>query len=154
VLVREYVVAEQTKIGHAAKVGPFSRLRLNSDVGEHCHVGNYVELKNTRMDAGSKANHLAYLGDAEIGTATNIGAGTITCNYDGVLKHKTRIARSVFVGSNATLVAPLTVGEGSYIAAGSTITKDVEPDALAIGRARQENKPEWAKKRREGRRKD
>ncbi len=144
-----YVVAEQAKVGQAARVGPFSNLRIKADVGESCHVGNYVELKNTRMDAGAKANHLAYLGDAEIGAAANIGAGTITCNYDGALKHKTKIARGVFVGSNATLVAPLTLGAGSYIAAGSTITRDVEPDALAFGRARQEDKPGWARARRE-----
>lgn len=149
VLIREYVVAEQTKMGRAAIVGPFSRVRMNADIGEHCHVGNYVELKNTRMEAGSKANHLAYLGDAEIGSKTNIGAGTITCNYDGVNKYKTKIAKGVFIGSNATLVAPLTIGEGSYVAAGSTITDDVAPDALAFGRARQVAKPEGGKNLRE-----
>jgi bifunctional UDP-N-acetylglucosamine pyrophosphorylase/glucosamine-1-phosphate N-acetyltransferase len=149
VRVLPYVVAEETRIGYAAAVGPFSRLRMNADVGQHCRIGNYVELKNTRMDAGAKANHLAYLGDAEIGAETNIGAGAITCNYDGVLKHKTKIAAGVFVGSNATLVAPLTLGEGSYVAAGSTITRDVEPDALAFGRARQEDKPGLAKRLRQ-----
>jgi bifunctional UDP-N-acetylglucosamine pyrophosphorylase/glucosamine-1-phosphate N-acetyltransferase len=108
-----------------------------------------VELKNTRMERGAKANHLAYLGDATVGSGTNIGAGTITCNYDGVSKHPTAIESSVFVGSNSTLVAPLRLGSGSYIAAGSVITADVEPDALAIGRERQVNKPGWARKRRE-----
>ncbi len=145
-----YVVAERTKIGQAAWVGPFSRLRQNAVVGDHCHIGNYVELKNTTMEHRSKANHLAYLGDACIGEATNVGAGTITCNYDGVHKHPTRIEDHVFVGSNSTLVAPLTVGSGAYIAAGSVITEDVAADALAVGRARQaEDKPGWAKRRRE-----
>lgn len=148
-----YVVAERAKIGHSAWVGPFSRLRLNAVVGDHCHVGNYVELKNTTMSHGSKANHLAYLGDAFIGEATNVGAGTITCNYDGVDKHPTRIEDHVFVGSNSTLVAPLTVGSGAYIAAGSVITDEVAQDALALGRARQTDKPGWAKKRREERKK-
>jgi bifunctional UDP-N-acetylglucosamine pyrophosphorylase / glucosamine-1-phosphate N-acetyltransferase len=149
VLLLPYVVAEKAKIGHAARVGPFSRLRPNADIGAHCHVGNFVELKNTRMDEGSKANHLAYLGDAEIGSKTNVGAGTITCNYDGVNKYKTKIAKRVFVGSNTTLVAPLEIGEGSYIAAGSTITESVEADGLAFGRARQVTKPQGARKLRE-----
>ena len=149
-----YVVAERTKIGHSAWVGPFSRLRQNAVVGEHCRIGNYVELKNTTMDQRSKANHLAYLGDAFIGEATNVGAGTITCNYDGVHKYPTRIGDHVFVGSNSTLVAPLTVGSGAYIAAGSVITDEVAQDALALGRARQTDKPGWAKKRREERKKE
>ena len=148
-----YVVAERAKIGHSARVGPFSRLRPNAVIGDHCHVGNYVELKNTTMDHRSKANHLAYLGDAFIGEATNVGAGTIMCNYDGVHKHRTHIADHVFVGSNSTLVAPLTVGSGAYIAAGSVITHEVAQDALALGRARQTDKPGWAKKRREERKK-
>jgi bifunctional UDP-N-acetylglucosamine pyrophosphorylase / glucosamine-1-phosphate N-acetyltransferase len=145
-----YVVAERARIGHSAWVGPFSRLRQNAVVGEHCHIGNYVELKNTTMESRSKANHLAYLGDAFIGEATNVGAGTITCNYDGVHKHITRIEDHVFVGSNSTLVSPLTVGSGAYIAAGSVITENVTADALAVGRARQaEDKQGWAKRRRE-----
>lgn len=144
-----YVVAQETRIGRGAWVGPFSRLRQKADVGEHVHVGNFVELKNTRMERGAKANHLAYLGDAAVGATTNIGAGTITCNYDGVSKHPTTIEDGVFVGSNSTLVAPIRLGSGCYIAAGSVITGDVEPDALAIGRERQTNKPGWARKRRE-----
>ena len=149
-----YVVAERTTIGHSARVGPFSRLRQNAVVGDHCHIGNYVELKNTTMDHRSKANHLAYLGDSFIGEATNVGAGTITCNYDGVHKHPTRIGDHVFVGSNSTLVAPLTIGNGAYIAAGSVITHEVARDALALGRARQTDKADWAKKRREEREKE
>ena len=154
VQILPYVVADRAKIAHSALVGPFSRLRPKSVVGEHCHIGNYVELKNTTMEDRSKANHLAYLGDAIIGEATNVGAGTIICNYDGVHKHPTRIADHVFVGSNSTLVAPVTVGSGSYIAAGSVITTDVARDALALGRARQTDKPGWAKKRREERKKE
>jgi bifunctional UDP-N-acetylglucosamine pyrophosphorylase / glucosamine-1-phosphate N-acetyltransferase len=144
-----YVVAERAKIGSSARVGPFARLRPNAVVGHHCHVGNYVELKNTTMEQGSKANHLAYLGDSIIGEATNVGAGTITCNYDGAHKYVTRIEDHVFVGSNSTLVAPLTIGSGAYIAAGSVITDNVPPDALALGRAKQIDKPGWARKRRE-----
>ncbi|HTY85659.1 MAG TPA: DapH/DapD/GlmU-related protein, partial [Silvibacterium sp.] len=112
------------------------------------HVGNFVEVKKTRLGKGAKANHLAYLGDAEIGSGTNVGAGTITCNYDGVNKHRTLIGEGVFVGSNATLVAPVAVGNGAYIAAGSAITENVPENALALGRARQINKKDWAKARR------
>ncbi|MGA8599267.1 MAG: bifunctional UDP-N-acetylglucosamine diphosphorylase/glucosamine-1-phosphate N-acetyltransferase GlmU [Bryobacteraceae bacterium] len=147
--VLPYVVAQDTRIGKGAWVGPFSRLRQKADIGEQVHIGNFVELKNTRMERGAKANHLAYLGDAAVGAATNIGAGSITCNYDGVSKHPTAIEDGVFVGSNSTLVAPVRLGAGSYIAAGSVITADVEPDSLALGRERQVNKPGWAKKRRE-----
>jgi bifunctional UDP-N-acetylglucosamine pyrophosphorylase / glucosamine-1-phosphate N-acetyltransferase len=143
-----YVVAQDTRIGKGAFVGPFARLRQKADVGPDVHIGNFVELKNTSMAAGSKANHLAYLGDTTIGKGTNVGAGTITCNYDGLNKHRTEIEEGVFVGSNSTLVAPVRLGSGAYIAAGSVITNDVEADALAIGRGRQENKPDWAKRRR------
>ena len=116
------------------------------------HIGNFVELKNTPFRRGAKAGHLAYLGDSDIGAETNIGAGTITCNYDGAKKHRTTIGEGAFIGSNSTLVAPLTIGEGAYIAAGSTVTKNVDPDALAIGRAHQMEKAGWAKKRREANR--
>lgn len=136
---------------HVAKgaiVGPYARLRPESEIGEGAHIGNFVEVKKTRVGAGAKANHLTYLGDADVGPGTNIGAGTITCNYDGKAKNYTRIGANVFVGSDATLVAPLEIGDGSYVAAGSTITEDVPPDALALGRARQTVKPEWAKKMR------
>ncbi|HWF46005.1 MAG TPA: bifunctional UDP-N-acetylglucosamine diphosphorylase/glucosamine-1-phosphate N-acetyltransferase GlmU [Bryobacteraceae bacterium] len=144
-----YVVADQSHIGAHVNVGPFSRLRPNARACEGSHIGNFVELKNTTLGAGSKANHLAYLGDSIIGSGVNIGAGSITCNYDGSKKHPTRIEDGVFVGSNSTLVAPLTIHEGAYIAAGSVITKEVKADALAIGRSRQSDKPGWAKQRRE-----
>lgn len=146
-----YVVAEASSIGAHASIGPFSRLRMNAEAADETHVGNFVELKKTRLGAGSKASHLAYLGDATIGPAVNVGAGTITCNYDGRQKHQTKIGANVFVGSNSTLVAPLEISEGAYIAAGSVITKDVEQDALAIGRAYQVEKPGWARRRRNSR---
>jgi bifunctional UDP-N-acetylglucosamine pyrophosphorylase / glucosamine-1-phosphate N-acetyltransferase len=130
-----------------AVVGPFARLRPGNRVGKNARIGNFVELKNTRLGAGAKANHLAYLGDSDIGEHTNIGAGTITCNYDGVSKHKTQIGKDAFVGSNSTLVAPLEIGDGGYIGAGSVITSHVPPEALALGRSRQVNKEGWAAKR-------
>jgi bifunctional UDP-N-acetylglucosamine pyrophosphorylase / glucosamine-1-phosphate N-acetyltransferase len=132
-------------VARGARIGPYARLRPGAEVGQGAHVGNFVELKAARLGAGAKANHLAYLGDAEIGAGSNIGAGTITCNYDGHLKHRTVIGEGSFVGSNATLVAPVTLGSGSFIAAGSTITEDVAPDALAFGRARQAAVPGGAK---------
>jgi len=146
-----YTIVGASVVERNAVIGPYARLRFDNHVEEGAHVGNFVELKKTRMGAGAKANHLAYLGDACIGARANIGAGTITCNYDGVHKHRTIIGEGAFVGSNSTLVAPLEIGEGAYIAAGSAITHAVPPDALALGRARQELKEGWAKKRRERR---
>lgn len=131
-------------IEEGATVGPFARLRPGTVVGRRAHVGNFVELKGTTLGEGAKANHLSYLGDAVIGAGTNIGAGTITCNYDGYQKYRTTIGSNVFVGSNAVLVAPVTLGDGAFIAAGSVITHTVEPDAMAFGRARQTNKPRAA----------
>jgi bifunctional UDP-N-acetylglucosamine pyrophosphorylase/glucosamine-1-phosphate N-acetyltransferase len=128
-------------VGAGAIVGPYARLRPGTTVGAGAHVGNFVELKNAALGAGAKANHLSYLGDADIGERTNIGAGTITCNYDGTHKHRTRIGGGVFVGSDSVLVAPLSVGDGAFIAAGSVITRDVAADAMAFGRARQESIP-------------
>ncbi|WP_269815578.1 bifunctional UDP-N-acetylglucosamine diphosphorylase/glucosamine-1-phosphate N-acetyltransferase GlmU [Elioraea thermophila] len=139
--IRSFSHLEGCVVRAGATIGPFARLRPGADVGPGAHVGNFVELKNTSLGARAKANHLAYLGDATIGAATNIGAGTITCNYDGVAKHRTVIGAGVFVGSNATLVAPLTLGDGAFIAAGSTITDDVAAEAMAFGRARQVEKP-------------
>jgi bifunctional UDP-N-acetylglucosamine pyrophosphorylase / glucosamine-1-phosphate N-acetyltransferase len=140
-----YVADSQVESG--ALIGPFARLRQGNRVGQNAHIGNFVELKNTRLGAGAKANHLAYLGDAEIGDRSNVGAGTITCNYDGVSKHKTSVGADAFVGSNSTLVAPIEIGDGSYIGAGSVITDAVPSDALALGRARQVLKEGWASKR-------
>ena len=148
VLVRPSCFIAESEIGKGAQIGPFAHVRPGCVIGEGAHVGNFVETKKVHMGAGSKANHLSYLGDAEIGSGTNIGAGTITCNYDGVDKHKTLIGEGVFVGSDSTLVAPLIIGEGAYIAAGSCITDNVPADALALGRARQITKPDWAKNRR------
>jgi bifunctional UDP-N-acetylglucosamine pyrophosphorylase / glucosamine-1-phosphate N-acetyltransferase len=135
--VRPYCVIEQARVGAGSKVGPFARLREGTDLAEGVHVGNFVETKKARLHRGAKANHLAYLGDAEIGEGTNVGAGVITCNYDGVNKHRTSIGRNVFVGSDTQLVAPVTVGDGALIGAGSTITRDVPADALALSRAPQ-----------------
>jgi bifunctional UDP-N-acetylglucosamine pyrophosphorylase/glucosamine-1-phosphate N-acetyltransferase len=148
VSILPYVVAEDSSIGAKSFVGPFARLRQNAEAEEGTHIGNFVELKKTRFGKGSKANHLAYLGDSIIGSQTNIGAGTITCNYDGQKKHQTNIGNGVFVGSNSTLVAPLTIGDGAYLGAGSVITKNVGVDALAIGRAHQVEKADWARRRR------
>ncbi|HEY1649876.1 MAG TPA: bifunctional UDP-N-acetylglucosamine diphosphorylase/glucosamine-1-phosphate N-acetyltransferase GlmU [Terracidiphilus sp.] len=139
---------ESSSVRDGARIGPYSHLRPGCDVGEKAHIGNFVELKKTRLGKGSKANHLAYLGDSEIGEGSNIGAGAITCNYDGASKFMTRIGNNVFVGSDSTLVAPITLGDGSYIGAGSCITEDVPADALAIGRARQVTKEGWAAERR------
>ena len=148
VLIRQNCILEDSQISDEAEIGPFVHLRPGCEVGEKAHLGNFVEMKKTRMGKGAKANHLSYLGDAEIGEGTNIGAGTITCNYDGVHKHRTTIGKRVFVGSDSNLVAPITIGDGAYIGAGSCITKDVPADALAVGRARQVTKPGWAAARR------
>jgi bifunctional UDP-N-acetylglucosamine pyrophosphorylase / glucosamine-1-phosphate N-acetyltransferase len=145
--IAAFTSVQDSHIETGAVVGPFARLRQGNRVGKDARIGNFVELKNTRFGAGAKANHLAYLGDSGIGDRTNIGAGTITCNYDGVSKHKTEIGKDAFVGSNSTLVAPLEIGDGSYIGAGSVITEAVPPDALALGRSRQVNKEGWAAKR-------
>lgn len=142
-----YTLIGTSRVGTGAKVGPFARLRLDNDVEAGAHIGNFVELKKTKMGAKAKANHLAYLGDASIGGGSNIGAGTITCNYDGTHKHQTRISPNSFIGSNSTLVAPVEIGEGSYIAAGSVITDSVGEDSLALGRARQVVKAGWPSKR-------
>lgn len=138
---------EGTKIGQGAVVGPFARLRPGTILEAESKVGNFVETKKTKLGKKAKANHLTYLGDAEIGEASNIGAGTITCNYDGgPVKHQTKLGKRVFIGSNTTLVAPVRVGEGAYVGAGSTINQDIPKDTLAIGRARQVNKAGYAKR--------
>jgi bifunctional UDP-N-acetylglucosamine pyrophosphorylase/glucosamine-1-phosphate N-acetyltransferase len=151
VLVRPGCILEEARIGLNAVLGPYSHLRPGSDIGEGAHVGNFVETKKIKLGKGSKANHLTYLGDAVIGAGVNIGAGTITCNYDGVAKHTTMIEDGVFIGSDSTLVAPVRVGKGAYVGAASCITEDVPADALAVGRARQIVKEGWAREKRAAR---
>jgi bifunctional UDP-N-acetylglucosamine pyrophosphorylase/glucosamine-1-phosphate N-acetyltransferase len=148
VIIRPGCVMEEARIGTGAVIGPYSHLRPGSEIGEGAHVGNFVETKKIKLGKGSKANHLTYLGDAEIGAGVNIGAGTITCNYDGTNKHKTVIEDGVFIGSDSTLVAPVRVGKGAYVGAASCITDDVPEDALAVGRARQIVKERWAREKR------
>ena len=141
---------EHASVGEETSVGPFAHVRPGSKLGAHCRIGNFVETKNATLHDGAKASHLTYLGDCVVGKDTNIGAGTITCNYDGYKKATTSIGEGVFIGSNSALVAPVTIGNGALIAAGSVITRDVPSEALALGRAKQENKEQWAKRRREG----
>ena len=148
VAIGAHSVLDSCRVAETAQIGPFSRLRPGSDIRAGAHVGSFVELKKTVLHEGAKAPHLSYLGDATIGRDTNIGAGTITCNYDGVSKHPTAIGNRVFIGSDTALVAPVRVGDGAYVAAGSVITDNVPGDALAIGRGRQVNKPGWAAARR------
>jgi bifunctional UDP-N-acetylglucosamine pyrophosphorylase / glucosamine-1-phosphate N-acetyltransferase len=136
------------RLGARAQVGPFSRLRPGADIRAGAQVGNFVEVKNSVMHEGAKAMHLTYLGDASVGERSNVGAGTITCNFDGVAKYETKIGRGVFVGSDTALVAPVRIGDGAYLAAGSIITENVPPEALAVARGRQVNKPGWARARR------
>ena len=145
--INSFCLIIESQIGPGAKVGPFAHLRPQSVVGQDAHIGNFVELKKTSMGRGSKANHLAYLGDATIGEGVNVGAGTITCNYDGTAKHPTVIEDGAFIGSDSQLIAPVRVGKGAYVAAGSSISEDVPPGSLAIARGRQVNKEGWARKR-------
>lgn len=144
-VVKPFCHLENAKVGVEADCGPFARLRPGSVLSSKAHVGNFVELKNTRLGAGAKAGHLAYLGDSEIGAGSNIGAGTITCNYDGANKHKTIMGEDVFIGSNSSIVAPVTIGDQATTGAGSTITQDVPAKALAVGRAKQRNIENWAR---------
>ncbi len=147
VVVNNFCVVVSSRVASGARVGPFAHIRPDSDVGENAHVGNFVELKKTAMGAGSKANHLTYLGDAVVGARVNVGAGTITCNYDGEKKHPTIIEDDVFIGSDTQLIAPVRVGKGAYVAAGSSITDDVPPGALGIARGKQVNKEGWVARR-------
>lgn len=144
--IKAFSHIEGAEIAEGAQIGPFARLRPGTKAGKNAKIGNFVETKNAQIGAGAKASHLTYLGDAEVGENANIGAGTITCNYDGFLKYKTVIGKEAFVGSNSALVAPVTIGDGAIVAAGSTITHDVPSDSLSLGRARQETKEEWAKR--------
>lgn len=141
--------AYDSTLGRNVHVGPFAHIRPKCDVGDGCKVGAYVEIKNAVFGQDTKMSHLTYVGDADVGSRVNFGCGTITSNYDGFKKFRTVIGDDVFIGCNTNLVPPVTVGGGAYVAAGTTVSRDVEPDSLAIGRARQENKPGWAKKRRE-----
>ncbi len=137
---------EGAVVGKGARVGPFARLRPGADLGPDVHIGNFVEVKNVTMGAGSKANHLAYLGDGSVGEKANIGAGTIFCNYDGFFKHKTEVGKGAFVGSNSSLVAPVKIGDGAYVGSGSVITKEVAADSLSLERSTQESREGWAAK--------
>jgi bifunctional UDP-N-acetylglucosamine pyrophosphorylase / glucosamine-1-phosphate N-acetyltransferase len=147
--VNHCCIMQNSRVATDAIIGPYSRLRPESDICEGAHVGNFVEIKKTRLGRGSKANHLTYLGDAVIGEGANIGAGTITCNYDGVQKHRTEIGDGAFIGSDSTLVAPIKIAKGAYVGAAACITQDVPEDALALSRAPQVIKEDWAKRRRE-----
>ena len=142
-----YSLIEGARIAAGARIGPFARIRPGTEIGEAAHIGNYVEVKASKIGAGSKANHLSYIGDAEIGTGVNVGAGTITCNYDGANKHRTIIGNDVFIGSDSQLVAPVTVGDGATIGAGSTITKEVPAGALTLSRSPQRTVPHWQRPR-------
>ena len=147
--IGQFTIVGTSRLERGAHAGPYARLRMENQVEAGAQIGNFVELKKTRLGADAKAMHLAYLGDSDIGAQVNVGAGTITCNYDGTRKHPTRIGAGAFIGSNSTLVAPVEVGEGAYLAAGSVITDNVPANSLGVGRARQVNKEDWARKRRE-----
>ncbi len=143
-LLKPYSIVTESRVGAGAQIGPFAHLRPGSEIEAEAHIGNFVETKKTRVRRGAKANHLAYLGDGDIGEGANVGAGTIFCNYDGFSKHKTVIGAGAFIGSDSQLVAPITIGENAYVATGTTVTKDVPTDALAIARVKQENKEGYA----------
>jgi bifunctional UDP-N-acetylglucosamine pyrophosphorylase / glucosamine-1-phosphate N-acetyltransferase len=145
-VLKPYSIVSASRVGEAAQIGPFSHLRPESEIEADAHIGNFVETKKTRVRRGAKANHLAYLGDGDVGEKANVGAGTIFCNYDGFQKHRTTIGEGAFIGSDSQLVAPVSIGKGAYVASGSSVTEDVPDDALAIGRARQQNKPGYGAK--------
>jgi len=147
--IRDFCHLEQVKVEEGALIGPFARLRPGSVIGANAHIGNFVEIKNTEVGKGAKINHLSYIGDAFVGAKANIGAGTITCNYDGFRKHPTHIGAETFIGSNTALVAPVKVGDGAYVGAGSVITLEVPAHTLAIARGRQSNIENWARRFRE-----
>ena len=144
-VVHAFSHLEGARVAAGAMVGPFARLRPGADIAEKAKIGNFVEVKKASIEAGAKVNHLSYIGDARVGANANIGAGTITCNYDGFGKHRTDIGAGAFIGSNSALVAPVSIGDGAYVGSGSVITKDVERDALAVARGRQEARAGWAK---------
>ena len=144
-IIESFSHLSSASVGSNCNIGPYARLREGSEIGDNAKIGNFVETKKTKLGDGAKANHLAYLGDANIGDKTNVGAGTITCNYDGTNKHKTTIGNDSFIGTNSSLVAPVNIGKGAYVGAGSVITKDVPDEALAVGRGKQVIKEDWAK---------
>jgi bifunctional UDP-N-acetylglucosamine pyrophosphorylase / glucosamine-1-phosphate N-acetyltransferase len=145
--LKPYCVITESSVGMGSDIGPFAHLRPGSEIGAKCKVGNFVETKKTKMADGSKANHLSYLGDAFVGAKANVGAGTITCNYDGTNKSHTHIGAGAFIGSNSALVAPVKIGDGAYVAAGSVITQEVPEDALGVARERQRNIEGWARRK-------
>jgi len=153
VTIHPFCHIEGARVEKGAIIGPYARLRPGADIGAAAHVGNFVEIKKARLGEGAKANHLTYIGDAEIGAGTNIGAGTITCNYDGFGKYLTKIGANAFIGSNSALVAPVSIGDGAIIGAGSVVTSDVPADALAVARGPQQNREGWAARFREGKKK-
>jgi bifunctional UDP-N-acetylglucosamine pyrophosphorylase / glucosamine-1-phosphate N-acetyltransferase len=148
-VIRSFSHLDRARVGKGASVGPYARLRPGARLEADVHVGNFVEVKEALLETGAKANHLSYIGDAIVGAGANVGAGTITCNYDGVAKHRTEIGKKAFIGSNSALVAPVKVGDGAYVGSGSVITRDVPPDALAVARGRQVVKEGWARRLRE-----
>lgn len=148
-MIRSFSHLEGAHVGRGARVGPYARLRPGTELGADVHIGNFVEIKASQIEAGAKANHLSYIGDSRVGEGANIGAGTITCNYDGVDKHRTDIGKGAFIGSNSALVAPVTIGDGAYVGSGSVVTKNVPAGALALGRAAQVIKDGWAKRLRD-----
>jgi bifunctional UDP-N-acetylglucosamine pyrophosphorylase/glucosamine-1-phosphate N-acetyltransferase len=145
-----YAVCKEAAVGSGATVGPYAYLRPGASIGTNAHIGTYVEVKKSTVGEGAKVPHLTYVGDAQIGAAANIGAGTIFANYDGVHKHHTTVGEAAFIGSDSTLVAPVTIGDGAYVAAGSAISEDVEPGALGIARGRQHNSAGWTERKRQG----
>jgi bifunctional UDP-N-acetylglucosamine pyrophosphorylase/glucosamine-1-phosphate N-acetyltransferase len=147
--IRSFSHLQGAQVGRNAMVGPYARLRPGARLEADVHIGNFVEVKEALIEQGAKANHLTYIGDARVGAGSNIGAGTITCNYDGGSKHRTDIGKGAFIGSNSSLVAPVTIGDGAYVGSGSVITANVPPDALALGRGRQTVKEGWAKRLRD-----
>ena len=148
-LIRSFSHLEGAHVGKGARIGPFARLRPGTELGQDVHIGNFVEVKAAQIEAGAKANHLSYIGDARVGEGANIGAGTITCNYDGIAKHRTDIGARAFIGSNSSLVAPVKIGDGAYVGSGSVVTKDVPANALAVARSKQTVKEGWAKRLRQ-----
>ena len=152
--IGSFCYMESAQIGKGAILGPFARLRPGAALGKGSKIGNFVEIKKSEIGEGAKVNHLTYIGDASIGARANVGAGTVICNYDGFAKHRTEIGAGAFIGSNSSLVAPVKIGDGAYVGSGSVITKDVPANALALSRAPQEERPEWAAKVRARRSRD